>query len=216
MWVRFPLPALSNNRNPVNLLPSMKTVFGYRFASLLACLSALTYSGVSHAQSSSGCSEISNDVSVAVSKDSSKVLMVVEDALVINEGCAADIVRAAIIASKADPALAAQIVQTAVSVAPKMASVIHEAAGKLVPGLAIADSSLDQGINPVILSEKNPGKNPVKNPVLESPEPVLESPEPSDMNWPIRGAPTMLPVFGPLLPRQDTNPVSPSNAVPRG
>jgi hypothetical protein len=187
----------------------MKTVFGYRFASLLACLSALTYSGVSHAQSSSGCSEISNDVSVAVSKDSSKVLMVVEDALVINEGCAADIVRAAIIASKADPALAAQIVQTAVSVAPKMASVIHEAAGKLVPGLAIADSSLDQGINPVILSEKNPGKNPVKNP-------VLESPEPSDMNWPIRGAPTMLPVFGPLLPRQDTNPVSPSNAVPRG
>jgi hypothetical protein len=187
----------------------MKIVFGYHFACILACLCALTLADVTNAQSSNGCTEISNDVSVAVSKDSSKVLMVVEDALVINEGCAADIVRAAIIASKADAALAAQIMQTAVSVAPKMASVIHEAAGKLVPGLAIAASSLDQGINPGILSEKNPGKNPAKNP-------VLESPEPSDMNWPIRGVSMVLPVFGPLLPRQDTNPVSPSNAVPRG
>lgn len=193
----------------------MKIVFGYRFASILACLSTLTFAVVSNAQSGNACSEISNDVSVAVSKDSSKVLMVVEDALVINEGCAADIVRAAIIASKADPALAAQIVQTAVAVAPKMASVIHQAAGTLVPGLANAASSVNQGNNPVILSEKNPvinlGKNPAKNPAIN---PVLESPEPSNMNGPIRGVSMMPPIFGPLLPRQDTNPVSPSNAVP--
>jgi len=197
----------------------MKILFGYRFASSLACLSTLTFAVVSNAQSSNACSEISNDVSVAVSKDSSKVLMVVEDALVINEGCAANIVRAAIVASKADPALAAQIVQTAVAVAPKMASVIHEAAGTLVPGLANAASNLYQGNNPVILSEKNPGKNPVinlgknpaKNPVIN---PVLESPEPSSMNGPIRGVSMMPPIFGPLLPRQDTNPVSPSNAAP--
>ena len=67
-------------------------------------------------------------VRVAVEKDPSKVLMVVEDALVINEGCAADIVKTAIIASKADPAFAAQIVKTVESVAPKMAGVINDAA----------------------------------------------------------------------------------------
>ncbi len=191
----------------------MKTVFGYRFASILACLSTLTYSGVSHAQSSSGCSEISNDVSVAVSKDSSKVLMVVEDALVINEGCAADIVRAAIIASKADPALAAQIVQTAVSVAPKMASLINEAAGSVVPGLA-ASTPAEEVLQPQVTASKNPGKSPV----LPAEPPV----EAEDFFVPssIRGVYLIQPPASGPLPCDptnrvcDPNPVSPAAAIP--
>ena len=85
------------------------------------------------AQTASNCSEIANDVRVAVEKDPTKVLMVVEDALVINEGCAANIVKAAITASKADIKLAGEITQTAVSVAHKMAAVINEAATTVIP-----------------------------------------------------------------------------------
>ncbi len=126
-----------------------------------ACLLALTTPAVSLAQSTGSCSDIANDVSAAVSKDPSKVLMVVEDALVINEGCASDIVKAAIISSKADPALANQIVQTAVSVAPKMAGVINDAASSVVPGLAAVTPAAELPERPVTIAEKNPGKNPV-------------------------------------------------------
>ena len=191
----------------------MKAVFVYRLASTFARLFMLTFSGVSFAQSSGSCSEISNDVSVAVAKDPSKVLMVVEDALVINEGCAADIVRAAIIASKADASLAAQIVQTAVSVAPKMASLINEAAGSVMPGLAVAPQA-DEVLQPVFASDKNPGKNPI----LPAEPPVVV--EDFFMPASIRGVYLIQPpASGPLTcdPTNrvcDPNPVSPAAAIP--
>ncbi|MFM2143373.1 MAG: hypothetical protein RLZZ476_1917, partial [Verrucomicrobiota bacterium] len=135
------------------------------------------------------CSEISNDVRVAVEKDPSKVLMVVEDALVINEACAGDIVKSAIVASKADSTLAGQIVQTATSVSPKMAPVIADAAKSVSPGLVVAAAAPAVTTAPAVLptydvpvttSEKNPvavyGKNPKnpKAPVNIAPEPPPE------------------------------------------
>jgi len=160
------------------------------------------------------CVDISNDVKIAVEKDTSKVLMVVEDALVINEGCAADIVKAAIMASKADAKLANQIVQTAVTVAPKMAGVINDAATSVIPGLAVTAPVADV-TRPVTVAD---GKNPGKNPVLNSPEPeakkTLDSPEPSISMGPVRGVFLTPPVSGPLPPRTSTNPVSPSNSIP--
>jgi len=137
----------------------MKTLSSTRTAGLTLCMSFFVLALPHAAQAQSGCSEIAGDVRVAVEKDPSKVLMVVEDALVINEGCAGDIVTAAIIASKADPALASQIVQTAVSVAPKMAGVINEAAAAIIPGLATS-APVQEEFRPVV-SEKNPGKNPI-------------------------------------------------------
>jgi hypothetical protein len=169
----------------------------------------LAVSGAS-AQAASNCTEISNDVRVAVEKDPSKVLMVVEDALVINEGCAADIVKTAIIASKADATLAGQIVQTGVSVAPKMAGVINDAASSIVPGLAAAAPATDLE-RPITVSGKNP-KNPIvvdKNPVVPTSEPDFYIPSS------IRGVFLLMPpVSGPLPPRIITNPVSPSNSIP--
>jgi hypothetical protein len=185
----------------------MKAAFTTRTASLSACILMLAFASAGMAQSSSNCSEISNDVRVAVEKDPNKVLMVVEDALVINEGCAADIVKAAIIASKADAALAGQIVQTAVSVAPKMAAFINDAASSMVPGLA-AVAPADAELRPVTATGKNPGKNPVI-PV----EPVKEE----DFFIPasIRGVYLIQPpASGPLPCRCDTTPVSPAVAVP--
>lgn len=130
-------------------------------AAAFACLLALVFPSLSTAQGVGNCADIANDVTAAVSKDPSKVLMVVEDALVINEGCASDIVKAAILSSKADAVLANQIVQTAVSVAPKMAGVINDAASSVVPGLAAVAPAAELPERPVTIAEKNPGKNPV-------------------------------------------------------
>ena len=197
----------------------MKTATCSRIASVAACLFMAASVSTAMAETAANCSEISNDVKVAVEKDPSKVLMVVEDALVINEGCAHDIVKAAIIASKADSAMAGQIVQTAVSVAPKMAGVINEAATSVIPGLAVATpapsspaaSDIERSISPV--SGKNPvvlGKNPDKSPVA----PVTSEPDffiPST----IRGVFLLQPpASGPLPPRTTTNPVSPSSSIP--
>lgn len=185
----------------------MKAVFISRIAGISACMLMLAGVSLSSAQSSSNCTEISNDVRVAVEKDPSKVLMVVEDALVINEGCAADIVRSAIVASKADATLASQIVQTAVSVAPKMAAVINEAATGVVPGLA-AVTPAAEAVRPVTVAGKNPDKNPV---VPSTPAAEEDFFVPST----IRGVYLIQPpASGPLPPRCDCNPVSPSTATP--
>ena len=188
----------------------MKDVPISRIASASACLLMLACASVGSAQSVTNCTEISNDVKVAVEKDPSKVLMVVEDALVINEGCASDIVKTAITASKADPTLAGQIVQTAVTVAPKMAGVIKDAASSIVPGLAVA-APAGEIERPVVASDKNP-KNPVvvdKNPVVPASEPDFFVPSS------IRGVFLIQPpASGPLPPRTNTNPVSPSNSIP--
>lgn len=80
------------------------------------------------------CSRIAQDVTESVLKEPSKVLMIVEDALVINESCACEIVKAAIAASKADAPMVKQIVATAVAVAPKMSPIIIECANAASPG----------------------------------------------------------------------------------
>lgn len=188
----------------------MKVVSISRIASVSACflLAGVSWSA---AQAPLNCTEISNDVRIAVEKDPSKVLMVVEDALVINEGCAADIITTAITASKADAALAGQIVQTGVTVAPKMAGVIQSAASSVVPGLAVA-TPVSGVERPVMVADKNPGKNPIidKNPIIPTP-PTEDFYIPTN----IRGVFLIMPpISGPLPPRIITNPVSPSVAIP--
>jgi len=51
--------------------------------------------------------------------------MIVEDALVINESCACEIVKAAITAAKADAPMVKRIVQAAVAVSPEDGPVSH-------------------------------------------------------------------------------------------
>jgi hypothetical protein len=157
------------------------------------------------------CSEIIKDVTAAITKDPSKALMVVEDALVINEGCAAEIVKAAILAAKADSTLAEQIVQTAMAVAPKMAAAIDGAAKEVIPGYVSTQGSEPQEVTAS-------GKNPGKNMVLDSPEPeeeeetTLDSPEPGTA-FPLRGVSIPGAPTGSIT-RTSTNPVSPSTASP--
>lgn len=139
----------------------------------------------------------------AIQKDPSKLLMVVEDALVINEACAGEIVRAAIIASEADSALANQIGQTAISVAPKMASVISEAISVASPGAA------PQLVTAIPEDPKNPSKNPI---IMESPSRDFDTVAPVVRGvYLIQAPPVGIP---PGLPRKcDNIPTSPCNAV---
>ena len=104
-----------------------------RLTALAACLTALPALG----QSQPRCDQLAADVQSAISKDPSKTLMILEDALVIHETCACDIVRAAIQASDADENMVQQIVQTAIAVAPKMAPIITECAGMSEEGAAV-------------------------------------------------------------------------------
>jgi hypothetical protein len=118
------------------------------------------------------CSDVANDVRTAVSKDPSKVLMIVEDALVINESCACEIVKAAITASNADKALIEQITQTAISVAPKMAAIIAECANATVPGSVAA---LEPATETVATAEPTVSSKNPKNPVIPvAPPPVSD------------------------------------------
>lgn len=119
------------------------------------------------------CSDVANDVRTAVSKDPSKVLMIVEDALVINESCACEIVKAAIMASNADKALVERITQEAIDVAPKMAAIIAECANAVVPGSVAAAEPAAETVaaaepaaeTATAAEPTSSGKNP-KNPVM--------------------------------------------------
>lgn len=116
------------------------------------------------------------------------MLMIIEDALVINESCVCEIITAAISASNADQQLVTQIVQTSISVVPKKSSVIMDcaklsSAGIMSSGMTATASGKD-----------------AKNVSLDSPEPEteLDSPEP---NVPVRGVYLMQPPVGGFLPR---------------
>lgn len=81
----------------------------------------------------SNCDRVSSQVRAEVEKDPAKVLMVVEDFMVANESCACEIVKAAILASKADADMVKQIVVTATNVSPNMSKVIVECASAVAP-----------------------------------------------------------------------------------
>jgi len=129
---------------------------------LSVCLLGLAFvAATSKAKAQTGsCADISKDVASAVEKDPAKVLMIVEDALVINESCACEIIKAAILASKADGSMVNQIVQTGISVAPKMSGIIMDCATAASPGTAITNK---------VTAVTPSGKESVKNPLPVAP-----------------------------------------------
>src|SRR6478752_5941074 len=130
--VRFPLPApvpgkpgASNPSKNMNT-PKHSIALAFTAAAYLigAPLSAAT------------CDKVAADVRAAIEANPSKVLIIVEDAMVTNETCACEIVKTALIASKANADLARQIVLTATNVAPNLTQLIAECAGECLPATA--------------------------------------------------------------------------------
>lgn len=147
------------------------------------------------------CGKIAQDVAESVTKEPSKVLMIVEDALVINEACACEVIKAAITASKADLPMVKQIVATAVAVAPKMTPVIMECANATTPG----------AVDEVTTASDTSGKD------AKSVQPVtVEEPKTGGSGFSgsasIRGIYLMAPAVGGLItttePEEDEEPES--------
>jgi hypothetical protein len=88
--------------------------------------------------SAATCDKVAADVRAAIEVNPSKVLVIVEDAMIANEACACEIVKTALITSKANADLARQIVLTATNVAPNLTHLIAECARGVVAGDATA------------------------------------------------------------------------------
>jgi hypothetical protein len=130
---------------------------------ILAIAGLCLVSFAAFAEDLSNCDKIADLVRASVEKEPQKVLIVVEDAMVTNEGCAAEIVKAAILASQANADLIKQIVATATHVAPKKAALIAEAAAS-VSGAPMVTSSSNgkyaksvQPVQPPIIEPESSG-----------------------------------------------------------
>ena len=170
---------------------------------LTLAVSSLTTGAIAGAPSN--CDKIAQDVRESVTKEPTKVLMIVEDALVINETCACEIVKAAITASNADQPMIKQIVQTAVAVAPKMSPVIIECANAVSPG------AVDGGDQTQTVSQKS-GKDAKRVVPSEAIQPPKDkSTDFSQSFTGIRGVYLMAPAVGGFLPivEEDPEPETP-------
>ena len=181
------------------------------FSHIALCLSLMLSMVFNSAEAqANSCQGIADDVAAAVSKEPGKVLMIVEDALVINESCACEIIKSAILASQADATLVNQIVQTAISVSPKQSGVIMDCATSISPNSVSATD-----MTAVTTSGKD-----VKNPLPV--EPALAEPEEDFKPIPsnIRGIYLMQPPAGGFIPdlnvrKCDDDCVSPTNTHPK-
>ncbi len=80
------------------------------------------------------CDQVFEEVRTSVQSEPQKILIIVEDAMVANETCACEIVKAAILGAKADAELTKQIVLAATHIAPQMGPLIADCAGAVTPG----------------------------------------------------------------------------------
>ena len=117
----------------------MNYISRFRSLGLILALGGAVSSAFAGAPSN--CDKIAQDVRESVTKQPSKVLMIVEDALVINESCACEIIKAAITAANADTPMVKKIVETAVAVAPKMTPIIVECSNAVAPGAVTAEDA---------------------------------------------------------------------------
>jgi len=99
------------------------------------------------------CAAIAKQVSRDIAAKPERVLIIVEDALVVNEACACEVVKAAIVAASASAKLAGQIVLIAVTAAPSKASLIADCAKAASPD---ASGEIDAAVRQAVGSETAP------------------------------------------------------------
>ena len=145
-------------------------ILGFSFA--LGFLSIETVLGLD-------CETVSQSVTKKVEEDPDQVLVTVEDAMASHDKCACEIVKAAIVASRADGRLVGEIVFTAVTVSQSMAPTVAECAVSVAPDsapqirAALKRALSDTGRKPSYGRKPSFGKNPYgdKEPI-PSAEPV--------------------------------------------
>ena len=115
----------------------MKISSCIRSITLIVAISAAMTEG-SRAADPAKCDKVSIAVRTATEQSPQKVLVIVEDAMVADEDCAGEIVKAAILASHANADLIKQIVLTATNVAPRLSALIAGSAAEVAPDQAVA------------------------------------------------------------------------------
>lgn len=95
------------------------------------------------------CAAAAKQVSRQVAAKPERVLIFVEDALVVNDSCACEIVKAALVSASASPKLAGQIVLIAINAAPTKATLIADCAKAASPDAsADIDAALRKALGP--------------------------------------------------------------------
>ncbi|HEY1050668.1 MAG TPA: hypothetical protein VGE39_12955, partial [Prosthecobacter sp.] len=90
-------------------------------------------------QSQLACEALCGELFASIRAEPDKMVMRLEEALIINEACAGEIVTAAIDAVNQEPAMVRKIVDTAMDIAPRRASVVTAAVNNYaVPEVAMA------------------------------------------------------------------------------
>ncbi len=119
------------------------------------------------------CAQVVKKLEADITKEPSRVLLAVEDALTTKESCACEIIQTAISVAKADPKLVGEIVSAAVNAAPAASSTIGECALKASPesskeikkamenALGQAGGDTGSGKEPVAVGKEPVGKEPV-------------------------------------------------------
>ena len=128
------------------------------------------------------CDAVAASVSKKVEAEPEKVLMIVEDAMSTHDKCACEIVKSAIVASRASGRLVGEIVFTAVISSESMAPTVAECAISVAPDSASQIRSAlkralsDAGDSAPVSYGKNPvsGKNAYGKDTVPSADPVDE------------------------------------------
>jgi len=107
-----------------------------KIKTMVISLSLIGAGGFAMAGEGQSCLAVAKRVAERIGEDAPRVLLTVEDAVIANEACVCEIVKAAILASKADGELVRQIVFTAASAAPAQTALIAECALSVAPEAA--------------------------------------------------------------------------------
>jgi hypothetical protein len=153
------------------------------------------------------CLSVAAQVKKAVAAEPAKVLQIVEAQVAVNDSCACDIVKAAIMASQADATLVAGIVEIASTTAPEQMRLVGQCA------LAVAPDSL--AAVQAVLTKLDPGagesgpKPGAKGTLEKGPiQEVASIPNPLDFPGfpPVgRGTPLIIPIPPVIIVPQATD-----------
>jgi len=113
----------------------------------------------------SPCEDLCANLIAAIQQQPDTLEMRLEDALVINESCAAEIVASAMHAVRAEPHQVSKILETALKLAPRRSAVIREAIASYTPA----------AFQPVVQEEIRRAELPEGRPLLKKDKALIAS-----------------------------------------
>lgn len=141
----------------------MQILHPMRLISAFCCLLALVASPglgqpVKSAPAKIDCETLCGELFTSIRMEPDKMVMRLEEALVIHEACAGEIVTAAIDAVNADPARVRKIVETAMDLAPARAATITAAVKNYTAPVVVAAAEEQMEVRRAVVPAAEPPK----------------------------------------------------------